>query len=232
MEIKIQKINENVKIVKEGFFKEHCNCYIIEDDKDVIIIDFGIGEINFSTIIDNYYNKNITPVLTHFHFDHLLGIKEFDSIFCSNIIPKDFGLKYLSLDDFEKNTVDIKKFDSITNSYVEELLNTTEKNYLSEKDIIKTLNFEFEIIYTPGHDSTSISLYEKNNKWLFCGDLIYDGELIVNLKDSSIQDYIASLVKIKKLNIKYLLPGHNTIIEGNDIVGLIDKKIVFLKNKQ
>ena len=231
MKIKIQKINENVKIVKEAFFKEHCNCYIIEDDKDVIIIDFGIGEINFSTIIDNYYNKDITPVLTHFHFDHLLGIKEFDSIFCSNIVPKDFGLKYLSLDDFEINTVDIKKYDSITNSYIKELLDATEKNYLYEKDIIKTLNFEFEIIHTPGHDSTSISLYEKNNKWLFCGDLIYDGKLIVNLEDSNIEDYISSLIKVRELKIECLFPGHNSIIEKNDIVDLIDKKTDFLKNK-
>lgn len=230
MKIYTEKINKNVSVVKEIFFTEHCNCYIVEDEKDIIIIDFGVGGIKFSSIIDNFNDKNILSILTHFHFDHLLGIEQFETIYCSNLEPLDFGLKYLHSNDFEDKSFYMNKLASITSTSIKSLLETIKKKYLFEKDSIITSNFNFEIIQTPGHDSTSISLYEKNRKWLFCGDLLYDGELLVDLEDSDINDYINSLNKIKNLDVEYLFPGHNQVIKGEDIIQLLSNKIKYLKN--
>ncbi|MFP4402221.1 MAG: MBL fold metallo-hydrolase [Candidatus Nanoarchaeia archaeon] len=228
MNIHIEKINKYITFVKEVFYEEHCNCYIVEDNDEVIIIDFGIGGIDFSKIINKYYKKKIMPILTHYHFDHFLGSTQFREIYSGTVSPIDFGLKYLNYKDFNSNSFNILDLDSLSISKIEELYRDISKKYLKEGDKLYTKNLEFYVIDTPGHDSTSISLYEKNKQWLFCGDIIYNGELLYDLKDSNLEDYMTSLYKLKNLNIKHLYAGHNDIIEGRDIDKLIDNKIVSL----
>jgi len=63
----------------------------------------------------------------------------------------------------------------------------------------------FEVLFTPGHSSDSICLYNKKEKVLFSGDT----SLRVNSSDGShTEEYINTMEKLAKLEIKIIYPGH------------------------
>ena len=74
---------------------------------------------------------------------------------------------------------------------------------------------EFQIYHTPGHSPGSISIYWPEKKALITGDVVFnqgvgrtdfpgcDGRL---LKES--------IEKLAKLDVQYLLPGHNEMVAG------------------
>ncbi len=78
---------------------------------------------------------------------------------------------------------------------------------------------ELEIYDTPGHSPGSISIYWPEKKALVCGDLIFDqsiGRTDFSGGDSELIK--ESIIKISKLDIELLLPGHMNYVKGRDAV--------------
>ena len=71
-------------------------------------------------------------------------------------------------------------------------------------------DFSFDVIFTKGHCSDSVTFYFKNEKVMFVGDFIFkDSVGRCDLPTGSITDMNASLAKIKKYNDDIVLyPGH------------------------
>ena len=81
---------------------------------------------------------------------------------------------------------------------------------LEEKEYIIS-DFNFEVIYTPGHTSDSVSYYFKEIDSLFCGDFIfYESIGRCDLPTGDFNAMRESINKIKKYpkNIK-IYPGHD-----------------------
>lgn len=214
-EIKITKVVQDIYCIEEMDYKEHCNCYFIVGEEKCLLVDFGIGLIDFEIILSKIsYGKEIIKVLTHFHFDHFGGAFNFGKIIANknNIGEKDVGLNYFNKHDFEA----ICFFDQVKNNF-----SIIKNNFVQavEGEIINLGNYKFQILFTPGHDETSISLFEIDKKILISGDLIYRGEIFLNFLDSDILKYEDSLEKIKKLAPKLVLGGHNVPI--NDLKGIL-----------
>jgi len=71
-------------------------------------------------------------------------------------------------------------------------------------------NFNFEVIYTPGHKEDAITIYFKKENIMFTGDFIFKGTIgRMDLPGGNYKDMQNSLNKIKKYdkNIK-IYPGH------------------------
>ena len=94
--------------------------------------------------------------------------------------------------------------------------------YLKEGELVlgKDNNrIELEIIHTPGHSPGSISIYWPDKKVLISGDVLFNGA--VGRTDFPTGDsglLKRSIERLSKLDIDYLLPGHNTEF-GNIISG-------------
>ena len=87
-----------------------------------------------------------------------------------------------------------------------------EKNYKIE-------NFSFDVIYTFGHTSDSVTYYFKEEKIMFTGDFIFKNSIGRTDLGGNSNDMKNSINKIKKYsdNIK-IYPGHG------DTTSLIDEK--------
>lgn len=70
--------------------------------------------------------------------------------------------------------------------------------------------FKFQVIYTPGHSSDSISLYFYEYACLFTGDFLFKENIgRCDLEDSSYEEMLNSLNKIKNMpNDLLIYPGH------------------------
>ena len=97
--------------------------------------------------------------------------------------------------------------------------------YLTEGDLSlgKERKINLQILHTPGHSPGSISIYWPDGKVLIPGDVIFYGSVgRTDFPGGSITTLKQSIDKLSKLDIEYLIPGHNTeygsTIEGKEKV--------------
>lgn len=84
--------------------------------------------------------------------------------------------------------------------------NLEEKEYQFE-------NFNFEVIYTPGHSNDSISFYFKEEKIMFTGDFLFHNTIgRCDLEGGDYQVMLKSIKKIKQYSKDIIIyPGHGKI---------------------
>ena len=69
------------------------------------------------------------------------------------------------------------------------------------------------VVHTPGHESGHCCFYEPGLKDLLTGDHILGrGTTVIPPPDGDMADYIHSLEKLLKLDIRRLLPGHGPVV--------------------
>ncbi len=83
---------------------------------------------------------------------------------------------------------------------------------LEEGDGISVGDYILKTIWTPGHSSGHICLYEPNRKLLVAGDhllpTITPHITLWGREGNPLADYLDSLEKVRKLNVDLVLPGH------------------------
>lgn len=147
------------------------NTYIIYDDAlTAFIIDPG----NSSASEDEEIRKFITEkklklkrlLLTHGHIDHILGNKfVFDTY---GLLPEVHADDVFFIERM-KQTAAMYGLNCEQSPMPEKLI--------KEGDVISLGNYDFECIYTPGHSPGSISFYNKENKLLIGGDVLFRGSI-------------------------------------------------------
>lgn len=85
---------------------------------------------------------------------------------------------------------------------------------LADEEEICTETFIFQVIYTPGHSSDHICLYESERGWLFSGDLFVGGREHAMSAEADIWGVIRSLKKIANLPLSKLFPGSAHVREN------------------
>jgi glyoxylase-like metal-dependent hydrolase (beta-lactamase superfamily II) len=86
-------------------------------------------------------------------------------------------------------------------------------------ETITTGYFSFKVLWTPGHAPGHICLYEPTRKILFSGDHILptitpNVGLHPQSSSNPLGDYLDSLNKLKQLDVKLVLPGHEHPFTG------------------
>ena len=197
----------------EGFLwmnptTNNCNSYLIRGEKN-ILIDPGHYHL-FSHVLDNLTMLSLSLqdidliIITHGHPDHLealrrfagsstiLAISEKELEFIKQVAPH-YG-EYLGIPNFEPHIL-------------------LREGHLEVDDI------QLQIIPSPGHSPGSICLYWPEKKALFTGDVIFNGGIgRTDLPGGNGEKLKASIRRLSKLDLEYVLPGHGDIIVGQDQV--------------
>lgn len=93
--------------------------------------------------------------------------------------------------------------------------------------MIATHNYQFQVIFTPGHTADHICLYEPEREWIFTGDLYVGGKDRTLRSGCNIWQIIESLKKIASLPMKGMYPGSARV--RNQPAELLNKKIDYLE---
>jgi len=73
-------------------------------------------------------------------------------------------------------------------------------------------NYTLRTLYTPGHCSGCICLYEPDHRLLFTGDTVLGGGVLSGIFASgSISDYVNSIQRPSDLRVEEFYPGHGRI---------------------
>jgi glyoxylase-like metal-dependent hydrolase (beta-lactamase superfamily II) len=109
---------------------------------------------------------------------------------------------------------------------------------LEDGDMIDIGPHEFRVLYTPGHASDGIVLYNRKEKILISSDTLWENDMpgmTLRVEGSSaLFRFEESLEKIKELDVRMVYPGHGRPFDTvNEAISKSQKKIrKYLKNKE
>ncbi|MEM2522813.1 MAG: MBL fold metallo-hydrolase [Candidatus Bathyarchaeia archaeon] len=220
----------------------HLNAYLIKSGGKKLLIDTGLNLPQvFETLRHELSKVGVEPqtltdvLITHFHIDHvgilplLKGVSENLNVWIhevekriSQLIVRDFTRYVDSMKDFMKLSDAPSSFaDNIPRFH---LAFFTPKAYeeiaeaacpLNDGQEISVGDYNFQVLWTPGHSPGHICLYEPRLKALISGDHVlptitpHVSQFMANT--NPLEDYLKSLEKVEKLDVKIVLPAHEEI---------------------
>lgn len=225
-EISNNGVDSQMQIVKGvdvyGGIENEPNIYVIDGE---MVVDPGTG-LTFADLkrqIENRYEtyKIKTIVNTHCHFDHTGGNKKF----------RDWLKAAIAAHEDDKPFIETGS-QTMAEMFGEVPKICTIDNVLKEGDTLRTSNFTFTVIHTPGHTPGSICLYEPNKRILISGDTIFENGIgRFDLPGGNKDQLVASLEKLLNYNIQYLFPGHGPPKIGG-VTFLIKQMLAHFGKKQ
>ncbi len=179
------------------------NCYLVFDKKsrEAVIIDPGEDVDYIERVILERELKPLKIIATHGHFDHILGAFE---------LRLAFKIPFLIN---KKDEFLVKSMKKRAEFFLEtkDSLNTIIDGSLEEEDEVTVGEGKLTVIETSGHTPGSISFWNKKEKIVFSGDLIFKDKTFgeTGHKYSSLNKVLESISKIKSLpKGTTLYPGH------------------------
>ena len=154
------------------------NTYLIGDE-EVTVIDPGPALHEHIEAITQASTNIKQILLTHTHPDHSPGTR------------------------LLQDKISVPVYALITESSKDQDITFTPERILVDGEIITNEYYSIEVIHTPGHASNHLCYLLKDEQLLFTGDHIMDGSTVVIASpDGSMQDYIDSLAKTKRIRFK------------------------------
>ncbi len=95
---------------------------------------------------------------------------------------------------------------------------------------IRTPNYRFQPIDTPGHCANHVVLYEEKKGWLFTGDVFVSIKQHVAFREENLGEMIESLEKLLKLDFDTIFCAHSGV--QTDGYRLLEEKLTFLVDLQ
>jgi len=208
--------------------------FLLDDGKTAVLYDTGFGFTGYN-VADNIKkvlgDRPLDYIfLTHSHYDHALGsayiLRRYPT---AKVVAGSYAAGIFKRDGAKRVMKELdKKFAEKCGVFDYEFLGDELKVDIAveDGDVIKAGDMEFKVLSLPGHTRCSVGYYcEKERLFLSCESIgVYDGG------DTILPSYligygasIASIERVEKLDIKYLVAPH---------YGLLDEKqtAFFLRN--
>lgn len=85
---------------------------------------------------------------------------------------------------------------------------------LADGERVEEGGVELRVLHTPGHADDHVVFYWPAARLLFSGDLILgSGTVVLQARDGALEDYLASLERVGRLDLAVIAPGHGPLID-------------------
>ena len=177
------------------------NCYLVinEDTKQAVVIDPAACPSYLMSHIKSEGLKVEAILLTHGHFDHIMGIDGFLSEFDVPV--------YVHEDDADAmEDPALNQFSTYTSGYT-----FGKAQYLRDRQTLELAGYTFQVIHTPGHTKGGCCYYVASEDVLFSGDTLFQNSVgRTDFVNSSTSDLVHSVRE--KL---FLLPDDTMVYPGH-----------------
>jgi glyoxylase-like metal-dependent hydrolase (beta-lactamase superfamily II) len=214
----------------------HINTYLVKGDEGCLLVDTGWNTAeSFDSLKEQLAELGIEGreisqiVVTHVHPDHYGLAGKIKSLFGASLhfhhLEKNFiETRYVNMGELiqelgqwlQRNGVPPERLAELKQASLPMLkfvTPTLPDTTLYGGETITCGDFNFEVMPTPGHAPGHVCLYEPDKNILLSGDHILPTITPhVGLHPQSgpnpLGDYLDSLERLKKLEVKFVLPGH------------------------
>ena len=191
------------------FKNRAANAYLVRGSSRTVMIDVGLSS-NYPHLLASLDHIGVKPddidmvVLSHEHLDHIGAAYHFH------------GRAFIAAHRLAANKIMLRDdFSMLRKMFNEPNVPINIDLWLEEGNLIDLGNFRLNVMYTPGHTSACISLFDHDKGLLFAADTLMPGGVMGGVFGSgSIADYIQSLERLKGLNSKVLLSGHGRLSDA------------------
>ena len=191
------------------------NTYVVYEEKDAILIDAPDGiEKALEFIRENGLNLSHV-LLTHAHFDHVMGLGEVRRAFPDVKIyveeNDDFFLRNRGEGNIELLRQGFPFMLSAFKKYLDDL--PSDYSFYGERIL------SFKVIRTPGHTKGSVCLYDDKENILFSGDTIFKASYgRTDFPGGNQGELFSSIKKLLSLasDDALVLPGHGEFTRIKD----------------
>lgn len=204
------------------------NAGIVVGNTKTLVIDTGINLLSAQTIFG--YASVIRPsnqiivVNTERHLDHIGGNcffhdKKID-IYGHHLLHRSEEALTSTQADFNLCiTNPVRRQVAEANVFFTKSTVINPDHLIYQEEVFELGDLEVQILLTPGHTITNLSLYITSDNILFSSDCIVSGYL-PNLEDGNIkdwQDWLISLDRLEALRPALVVPGHGQVISEQQI---------------
>ena len=177
------------------------NCYLAinEETKQAVVIDPAACPSYLMSHIKSEGLKVEAILLTHGHFDHIMGIDGFLSEFDVPV--------YVHEDDADAMEDPVlNQSSTYTSGYT-----FGKARYLRDRQTLELAGYTFQVIHTPGHTKGGCCYYVASEDVLFSGDTLFQNSVgRTDFVNSSTSDLVHSVRE--KL---FLLPDDTIVYPGH-----------------
>ena len=177
------------------------NCYLVinEETKDTVMVDPGAYPAKLKNAVKEQGLKLKAVLLTHAHFDHIMGIEDFLKAFD---VPVYVGREEQPL--LADDRLNASSMYGYHCAY-------TGAKALEDGQTVECAGTEIHVIHTPGHTVGGCCYYLPEEEALFCGDTLFCGSIgRTDLPTGSSRD-LAHSIREKLMILPdetKLYPGH------------------------
>jgi hydroxyacylglutathione hydrolase len=221
------KITEGVYFIPgQDEFTPDAHVYVVgvPSSQDFSLVDVGlIGKADYK--IESIRKMGIElkdikrVIMTHTHLDHIGCLSEI----LKKIPGVELWIHKLEAEPLEKGDErTVYGMDAFKTMYQVQyglkpgVFSFQVNHKLEGGEILNIGGMEWEVLHVPGHSIGSIALYYRPKKILIPGDVIYADYAIgrFDLHGANGSDLKKSLLRLAKLEVNILLPGHNQIVKN------------------
>ena len=209
----VEKIDSQTFAISEYKHWEETHCYLLCGEESAVLIDTGLGVSNIKEIVDSLTKLPVMVVTTHIHWDHIGGHKYFDNIAVHEKEKNWLSVRFpIPMQVVKDNLAKIPcnfppEFD--INAY--QIFQGIPQRILHDGDFLNLGGREIQVVHTLGHSPGHCCFYEPERNYLYSGDLIYKGSLDAFYPTTDPKLFYQSIRRIRKYNIKKVLPGHHQL---------------------
>lgn len=144
------------------------NCYIgiNEETKECFIVDPATCPPEFVSYIKNAGLTVKAVLLTHGHFDHIMGL---------DALLKEFPVPVYA-HEAERDLLESEQLNSSA-SMLGQPYSFSGADFVTNRQELRIAGFEIRVIYTPGHTVGGCCYYIEKEKALFSGDTLFRGSV-------------------------------------------------------
>ena len=228
----VTEVGDAVFRITEPHVHEYvrANAWLVRGSDTHLLVDTGMGVGRLSAELAALLDRPVIAIATHSHFDHIGGLTEFAdrAAHPDDRAVIETGSDYVTLaaagypaplvDEFHAAGLAVPELlvDALPYAGFEPAAFRTPAagitRQLSDGDVLDLGDRTLEVLHAPGHSPGSICLWEAGSGMLVSGDVLVDGEpLLDELPRSSKTDFAASLRKLRELPLTSVYGGHGPV---------------------
>jgi glyoxylase-like metal-dependent hydrolase (beta-lactamase superfamily II) len=219
----IQHIHQRLVWITEPYYWQwnRANSWLIRGRDQDLLFDTGTGVADLRTALANQLRKPLLVVASHVHFDHAGGLHAFDTVAihaaeADALAGADSALtlsdpKYGWILDDHFSRLPAPDFQASQYRF----RSVASARRLEDGEWLNLGDRSLNVIHLPGHSPGCIALYDPDNRELYSGDVVYDGELLDTLPGSDPDVYAASAHRLLSLPVRTVYPGHYKPFDGD-----------------
>ncbi|KSF77999.1 MBL fold metallo-hydrolase [Pseudomonas paraeruginosa] len=215
-----------ISLIHEPYVRPfyRCNMWHVQGRERDVLVDSGSGLVSLREQLPWLTERPLLAVASHTHFDHIAGHHEF-----AERLAHPAEAELLAAPDGDNTLARSYVGDEMFEAHPECPLCYAEyrvraapaTRLIDEGDVLDLGDRALQVLHTPGHSPGGISLWEAATQTLFSGDIVYDGPLVEDAYHSNLDDYAASLARLRELPVRTVHGGHFASFSGERLRDMI-----------